>query len=102
MKSFITLIILTMKAILFLVFFGIAIFGSGIEKMPPVKVYTATDGNWVMPGAWIGGVVPTAGQIAVIRHDITVNSEVNILSIEFEGTTGKIGYQVGGKINTGL
>jgi hypothetical protein len=72
---------------------------------PPTEILTAQDGNWAVAGTWIGNQVPTAGQIAVLRHVITLNTEQNIFSYRYEainGVYGTLAFQAGGKLNTGL
>ena len=50
-------------------------------------ITTSQNGNWEDTTTWIGGVVPTAYNPVIIAHKVTINSDVECVSLLINDTT---------------
>jgi hypothetical protein len=53
-------------------------------------ITSAASGNWSNTATWVGGVVPTSGDIIVLNHGITLNVDINGITINSYNASGKL------------
>jgi ABC-type amino acid transport substrate-binding protein len=71
-----------------------------LEGSSAVSEYiTTANGNWNSPATWVGGVVPPAGAVVIIRHQITITQNVSCYSLKAETLAGKITVAAGVTVN---
>ncbi len=60
-----------------------------------VSFVSANDGNWDNPSTWVGGIVPAAGSVVVVRNNVTVQANASCYSLRLEGPNGNVIVKTG-------
>ncbi len=60
-----------------------------------VSFISANDGNWDNPSTWVGGIVPAAGSVVVVRNNVTVQANASCYSLRIEGPNGNVIVKTG-------
>lgn len=53
---------------------------------------TAQNGDWSVPATWEGGQIPTASEVAVVRHTVSVAAGATVQAL-------RVQYQAGGRVS---
>ncbi len=64
---------------------------------------TAQNGDWSVPTTWEGGQIPTASEVAVVRHAVSVaaGATVHALRMQYEAG-GRVSLAATGRLQLGL
>lgn len=60
---------------------------------------TTANGNWDSPATWVGGVVPPAGAMVIVRHQVTITQNVSRYSLKAETLASKVTVAAGVTVN---